>query len=507
MPEEVRKKLAKHRFVLGRVVVEGATVFTPEDMAFAYRDQKDKEISLLNAHDIAGRITTLYHEKGYLLSQAILPPQDTANGTLKIRVIEGYISNVVIQGDVRENRYRKIVEAYGADIKSKRPINESDLEHYLLLMNDLAGVTAGGMIRPSPTQPGASELVVTFSHKAFEGSYTLDNRGTKYMGPLEHTASFAANSLFGMYDRTLIRVMTTTPMSESRFFELQHTEPVGDDGAKLTLDASHSHTEPGDALKATGIVGDSDFLQAKLEQPFIRSRQENLTGRILFDIRNSNTDVFKTTELDNDKLRMAHGGGDYDFTDKWLGIDVIDTQVSHGLNIFGATGSGIDRSNPHGDSDFTKFNLDLSRTQPLPHDFSVLAAVSGQFAFAPLLTAEQFALGGANYGRAYDSSELSGDQGLAGKVELRYTRTPGERYLNSYQFYGYHDIGRVWIRGGGLGADDKKSLSFAGPGVRVSFTENLSASLEAGVPLTKPASNQGDHGNDPRVFFSVTGRF
>jgi hemolysin activation/secretion protein len=507
LPEDVRNKLARHLFVLKQVAVEGATVFTPEDMAFAYRDQKDKVISLLDARDIANRITTLYHEKGYLLSQAIVPPQDTAGGVLKLRVVEGYISDVVIQGDARENSYRKLVEAYAGHIKSKRPINESDLERYLLLMNDLAGATASGMLHPSPTQPGAAELVVTFSHKAFEGSYTLDNRGTKYLGPLEHTGTFAANSLFGMYDRTLVRFMTTTPDSEMKYFEVQHTEPVGNNGAKLTFDASHSHTEPGDGLSPTEIVGDSDFLQAKLEQPFLRSRQGNLTGRILFDIRNSDTDVFRTTELNEDKLRVVRGGGNYDFTDRLLGIDVIDAQASHGLNILGATGSGTDRSNAHGDSDFTKFNLDLSRTQPLPHDFSLLTAASGQFAFEPLLQAEQFTLGGPNFGQAYDPSELSGDHGLAGKAELRYSQSPGQRYLNSYQFFTYYDIGRVWIRGGGPGADDKKSLASAGGGVRVSFTENLSASLEADTPLTKPASNQGDHGNSPRVFFSITGRF
>jgi hemolysin activation/secretion protein len=507
LPEDVRKKLAAQLFVLKQVTVEGATVFTPEDLAFAYQDQRDKVISLLDARDIASRITTLYHDKGYLLSQAVVPTQDLANGTLKLRVVEGYISDVVIQGDVRENGYRKLVEAYGDQIKARRPINDSDLERTLLLMNDLPGATASGMLRPSPTQFGAAELVVTFSHKAFEGSYTLDNRGTKYLGPLEHTGSFAANSLFGMYDRTLLRFMTTTPDKEMEYFEVQHVEPVGDHGTRLTLDASHSHTEPGDALAPTEIVGDSDFLQAKLEQPFIRSRQGNLTGRVLFDIRNSDIDVFRTTELNEDKLRVARAGGSYDFTDRLLGIDVIDAQASHGLNILGATSSGTDRTNEHGDGDFTKLNLDLSRTQPLPHDFSLLTSASRQFAFEPLLTAEQFTLGGPSFGQAYDPAELSGDQGLAGKVELRYGQVPNERYLNSYQFFGVYDIGRVWIRGGNPGANDKKSLASAGAGVRASFTQNLSGSLEADVPLTRPASNQGGHGNSPRGFFSMTARF
>src|SRR5690606_27742196 len=128
-----------------------------------------------------------------------------------IRVIEGHIANVVIQGDVRDGGMgRHLAQSYGAELTAHKPVKLSDMERYLLLMDDLPGSTAKGLVRPSTTQAGAADLVVTFEHKPYEFSYSIDNRGSETVGPIQHSLIAAANSLFNMYDRTLFRVITTS---------------------------------------------------------------------------------------------------------------------------------------------------------------------------------------------------------------------------------------------------------------------------------------------------------
>lgn len=507
MSKQMEEQLSKKRFVLKSVSVEGSTVYSPDKLKSTYGDLIGKEISLLDAQKIAKRITAMYHSDQYILSQAVLPPQDIRDGKLKIRVVEGYISNVIFEGKIKQNSSRKLVQSYGENLTNARPVRTADMERYLLLLNDLPGSGAKGLVRPAAKKPGTAEMVVTMDHKPFDASYTLDNRGTKTVGPWQHTGTVTANSLFGLYDRTLLRIITTAPTTELRFFDLQHEEQLGSEGTRLVLDASHSRTAPGDFLKYSDIRGKSTFLQAKLFHPFVRSRQENLTGRAIFDARNTDTDVFSDTHLNTDKLRVVRAGGSYDFADPWYGVNLIDAQVSRGLNIFDATNSGTDRSNSNGAADFTKFNLDISRTQPLPHNFSLFTAASGQYSCNSLLAAEQYTVGGVGFGQAYDPAELSGDNGIAGKAELRYGQTLGDYYINAYQLYGYYDIGRVWSRDLGPGGNDKKSLASAGFGLRTNFSPNLSSNLEVGVPLTKPANNQGGHANSPRLFFTTTARF
>lgn len=507
IPAKLQAQMAKKRFVLKSVKIEGSTVYSPDQLKFAYANELGHEISLVDAQHIVQRITDLYHHDDYILSQAIVPPQSIEGGVLRIRIVEGFISDVKLTGDIKENSYRKIVESYADNIKGKRPIKTADLERYLLLINDLPGASAKGLVRPSPKTFGGAELDITVSHKTFGASYTLDNRGTKFVGPWQHTGVLTANSLFGMYDRTLLRVVTTAPMHELQFYDLQHEEQIGSEGTRAIVDVSHSRTLPGDAIHLLGINGQSDAIQAKVLHPFIRSRQENLVGRAIFDYRDTDTDVFKNVDFTEDRLRVLRAGGNYDFADKLLGVNLIDAQVSQGLSIFNASRSIDAVSNPKADGTFTKVNMDVTRTQALPRNFSLLAAASGQYSFDPLLAAEQFTLGGVGFGQAYDPAELAGDHGLAGKLELRYGQALNDYYINSYQLYSYYDIGRVWLREAAAGANDKKSLASTGIGIRTNFSENISSNLEVGMPLTKRPSNAGGRNNEPRFFFSTTGRF
>ena len=507
LSKEAQDKLKKVQFVLKEVSIEGATVFKAEELATTYSDLVGQKISLLDAQAIARKITDMYHKAGYVLSQAVVPQQEVKNGVLKIRVVEGFVGGFLIQGDLTPGE-RKQLSSYAENITRMKPVRTQDLERYLLLMNDLPGSTVKGLLRPSPTQFGAAELVLTATKKAYSGELSVDNRGSKYIGPWQESATVVANSLFGVYDRTQLRVSTANPNKELTSFELQHDEELDDDGTKLSLLASNTHTQPGDALTSAEIVGNSELYELKVSHPFLRSRQENLNGRVLFDWHDSDTNVFKHLDFNQDRLRVGRLGGTYNIVDGWRGNNLVDLQVSKGFDIFNASSvKDIYRTNPLGESDFTKFNLDVSRLQQLPNNFSIFAAASGQYSLDPLFIAEQFSLGGTGFGGAYDPAELLGDQGLAGKLELRYNGLVGDPYFNSYQLFTYYDIGRVWLRDVPSSSNDKKSLASVGGGIRTSFTESLSSSLEVGLPLTKAASNQGGHGDSPRVFFGTTARF
>lgn len=506
LPSKAQKALANKRFTLRKVVIKGATAYTPDQLRFIYKDSLGERISMLDADGMARRITELYRDDLYVLSRTTVAGEE--NGTLTLHVTEGYITSVQLAGDpIKGDGAQKTLDGYGKKLTSQRPVRLPDLERYLLLIGDLPGTTAKGFLRPSATQNGATDFVVTVTNTPFEAGYSIDNRGSKYIGPIQHTASVAANSLLGLYDRTQLRFITTSPTTELRFIDLQHEQPIGHNGAKVALSASHSHTEPGDSLKSTKIVGRSTFLQAKAAYPLIRTRQENLNGRILFDTRDTDTNVSTNTNLSDDRLRAVRIGGSYDFADRFRGATLLDMQVSQGVNVFNATHSADASTRTGADGTFTKFNADISRTHPLPKNFSLFTSASGQYALDRLLAAEQFTLGGASFGSAYDPSELSGDYGAAGKAELRYSRYVGRQYLQAYQLYGFYDIGRVWLRAASPGDNDKKSLSSAGIGARTNFTSSVWGYVEAAKPLTKPVANQGGHGTDPRVFFSVSKRF
>ncbi len=490
-------------FTLTMVAIEGNTVYGVSAMEALYAEYQGKKISNKEAQAVAQAITQQYRKDGYVLTQAFVAGQDPETGTLLIRVVEGFIANINIEGVIRqESGKRYLIEAMSEKIKAQRPFNINTLERFMLLFDDLPGAAARAVVRPSANTFGAADLTVNMTHKLVEASATTNNRGSKYIGPFQHSFTLATNSLLRVYERVLLRYITSSPAHELQFFQIQQENTMDELGTRLVFDLSQTYTQPSVRPGIPDIDGKSSFMQAKLSRPVIRSRKENLTPRIALDYRRSSTDLFNLNFAE-DRITTLRGGVTYDVAD-WLGgVTLIDAEVSHSLHLFNPTIAGANRSRPDADETYTKITLDASRIHPLPHDFSVLTAATAQYSFNRLLSAEQFALGGINFGQAYDPAELSGDHGAAGKVELRYGRETDLPYLNAYQLFAYYDIGSVWTRD--VPADNRKSLASTGVGTRVNFTPALSGSVEVGLPLTRRVAAEGNR--DPRLFFSVTGRF
>ncbi len=491
----------KKSFNLKSVEVTGNTVYDTAALESIWSGKIGTTVSQQDAAEIARSITSKYRADGYVLSQAVI--RGASNGELKLQVVEGFVNNVFIEGDEVETN-RQLISKYAEKIKAIRPLNTKDLERYLLLADDLPGITSRGVIRPSPDTFGAADLVIQVKKKVFDASFTTDNRGTVFLGRHQHQATVAANDLFGLYERTLLRGIVASPIQELRFFDIQHEQQIGNEGTKILAYAGFTRTEPGDVLKPLDIEGESDNYRLSVSHPFLRSRKENLSGRFTFDARNSQTDVL-TFRQSRDKIRSARLGGSFDYADTLDGVSLADAELSQGLDIFGATNDGAGRTRTDGEHSYTKFNLDLSRIQNLPRGFSILTAVSGQYAFDALLASEEFGIGGVGFGQAYDSSELTGDHGLAGKIELRYGHDVNASFLQAFQLYTYYDVGSVWNKNTPVGVNDKESLADVGFGIRMNMNQNFSGYAEVGFPLTRDVASEGD--DSARFFFSITGRF
>ena len=98
------------------------------------------------------------------------------------------------------------------------------------------------------------------------------------------------------------------------------------------------------------------------------------------------------------------------------------------------------------DPQATKLEAEIQRLQRVTNNVNVLLAARGQIASNALLSSEEFAVGGINSGRGYDPSEITGDHGISGKVELQWNNPiafTGQNFVESYQLFGFYDIGRV----------------------------------------------------------------
>ena len=498
---------AEIRFVLRGVAIEGATAYQPDEFQPLYESMLGKEASLLDIYALAEKISDKYRSDGYILSQAIVPPQTIREGIVRIQIIEGFIDNIFIEGDIRGRH--DLLRDITARLVLSRPLRVRDLERYVLLIDDLPGVKANAVLRPSRT-PGASDLYLVLSHKPVAAYVMADNRGSRYVGPIQGNMGVDLNSAFGLYERTSLRGVMTGQTREFRFFDIDHEEVVSAEGTRVKLQASQGRSHPGFTLKTSNITSTVTTLGLETNHPVIRSRAENLLVGARFSVRNINSDQNNgASKLSEDRLRIAAARTSYDFTDSFLGrgVNLIATEISQGLDVLGARESGSAHlSRAAGRSDFTKITTELQRLHGLGDGWSIQLAATGQYAFSSLLASEEFSFGGARFGRAYDPAEITGDHGLAGKIELRYGSETGLPVFSGYQVYGFYDAGIAWNIDAGT-SENPRSGTSTGFGARINFGEAVSANVEIAFPLTAHVAAMGDKGDSARAFFSLVGRY
>lgn len=508
------------RFRLRRIVVDGATVYTPAQLEALYADVLGRDVSLREIYRIADTITVKYRSDGYILSRAVVPAQRIAEGEVHIRVVEGFIDKVAFQGT-----QSVAVRTYGEQLTRSRPLTAAALERYLLLMNDLPGMRARGVLAPAAGVLGGSELTIIASEKPVDVVISLDNRGTKFIGPLQLVTEGAVNDASGRSDRLGLRYVTTPGSpDELRYIEATYGIALGEDGTKLALSLSRNESMPGRTLRTDELRTEArgEAFTGRLSHPFLRSRAENLSIDLSFTARNSIVDQYalpsetRLVSSYDDRVRAVRLGASYDTADYLDGLDFVRVEVSQGVSAFNASDSNrlSGASRPGGKTRFTKVTVDASRLQNLDgvaRGLGLLTAISAGTSFGQqLLASEQFGVGGLPFGRGYDPSELTGDAGAALKLELQYDLVAGQDWPR-FQLYTFYDYGIVADKNPEAldQPEGTRSLASIGLGVRAALSESFQGNLELAKPLTRPVAANADSSDPeaPRAYFTLIGRF
>jgi hemolysin activation/secretion protein len=502
------------RFTLNDIRLDGVSAYAESDLRAIYGASLGQNITLADLYAIANDLTRKFRNDGYVLTQIVVPPQTIEGGVARLQVVEGYIDRVSVAvepGAPAEalNSLRQI-ESMAARISTGRAMNIKDLERYMLLINDLPGVRARGILAPSPTQAGAADLSILLQRDPFEGIVGIDNYGTKFLGPVQLSGTAAFNNPFGYNERLSAQIALAPEPGdgfELGYVALGYAKALGSDGLRLTLDASHTDTAPGYTLKEFDVKGISRFFGIGLHYPLIRTRATSLHTDIGFDIRNVDTRN-NIEDTRKDRIRTLRAGGRLEHLDTVFGagLNIASFQISHGLDVLGASSkNNPDKSRADASGEFTKATIELQRLQRLTSQLNLLLAGRGQLSDGPLLSSEEFGVGGMGFGRGYDPSEIIGDEGYAAKVELQWN-IPGQLgYITQRQVFGFFDGGVVWNDDPATADLKRESATSAGLGIRTRIMDATNVDATIAWPISRRVQTMKD--DDPRAFFSVSHRF
>lgn len=498
----------KVMLTLKDVTLEGQTIYTPEQLQSFYSGKIDQRISLADVFGIASALTAKYRNDGYILTQVVVPPQTIQSGHVRLQVIEGVVDAISIEGVTSEGEL-KAITAYANQVKGK-PLNTADLERAVLLINDLPGVSVRSILSPSATVPGASDLKIIVDRKSYDGQVAVDNYGSRYLGRFETFAAASLNSIFGQNERVTASVAYVPHdgiEKELAYGDLTYTMPIGSYGTHIELGGALTSTNPGYTLEPLKVNGQSITASAKISHPVIRTRNTNWTVFGLMDMHHVTTQS-NIDETREDRITALRIGSRYEVLDTFLGggYNVISAEAAKGLSILGAS----DRETPNlsrtdGNPRFTKIEGEYQRLQRIVPHLNLLIGLKGQASDSPLLSSEEFGVGGSGYGRGYDPSEILGDSGIAGKLELQLTSPYEIEHIRTYQLYTFLDAGRVWNRDATTSADRQIEVVSTGLGVRVTLPSETKMGGYVAVPLNRDVGAEGNQ--DPRFYFNLNQSF
>lgn len=575
-PITVPKGADKFKFKLSDVIIFNSKVYSDEQLQELYASKIGPDASLKDMYDIVSAINKKYSDDGYYRSQAIIAEQehDVDDVTFFIGIQEVHIDRVtIIEKDSKEkvssiepgevkvigniggkrSIFTGVAKKVIALSKSNNvPLRKNDVVRYEEILRELPGTKITKFLANphDDTAINATHLIIEVGRapKIVDARVSYDNRGTETVGPGQVSGSLIFDSLFGLSQKINLSVVTTRETKELKYAALSLTEYINSAGTTLTYSGNKSKSEPGDTLESLEVKSDSITLAVEAEHPVSRiitqpgnqKHSVDISGG--FTYKNSRTDQLgeKTSE---DRLRILHAELQYQTDGNNSGgyKTSVKASVHHGVPILNGTQNGDDlKTRDDGKADFTRVSASAYLSgflESISKDKNVefVAQASGQWSADSLLSSQEFGVGGETFGRAYDSSEITGDHGWAGSLELRYHlfryrekagSKPSncskeiERAKNDYvnhflvnrfsdvvcviqsaSIYAFYDFGSVYEITP-VNEPRWESLASAGGGLRFSIFDTLDGALEFTKPLTRPINDK----NDMRFFFRLTTR-
>lgn len=480
--------------VVGRVALTGLTELGQDDFAGAVSPYLGRPITLAEMKALTNAIVERARALGYVFASARIPPQSVSAGVLTVAVDEGRIDRIQIEG-YDDAHLRGVLQPL-----IDRPVTQARLERRLLLANEGLGVRVGRSTYER-TDEGAV-LKVQVSRDVVIGRASLDNWGSRFVGPVRGRVSVGFGGVTDGADE-LQASLSFTPLQprEYNYGRLSYARRIRTEGLEVSVSGSYGRTRPGDSLRSRDTTGESFTGSIGLRQPLQRSRRASLWADLGLDVRRSRQEQLGRTVRD-DRLTDLSAGL---FGLLRLGDALVVGRVTatRGVDLFGSTDLGDpDASRADESGEFTSVTARVSATIPVLPRVEVAFAGEGQIASRPLLSSEEFGIGGADIGRGYDYSERLGDEGVGGSLEVRYTLSDNLPVMEQAQLFAFVDGGVT--RDIGIRRFDG-SLASAGIGAEVELPMKLVARFTAGVPLTGPRDEDGRA--TPRIGFAISTRF
>lgn len=494
--------------VINQFRITGSTVFSEEELAAVTAEFTGRPITFAELLEARTAITQLYVDAGYITTGAFIPAdQIIVDGIAEIQVVEGFLEEVVVTGlDDLVPGYvsSRIQRAAGQPLNVTRLVQGLQLLQLDPLIDTISAELATG------TQVGGSVVTVQVEEaRSFGIQLAVDNGRSPTVGSVRGQGSLQDINLLGFGD-TLDLAYSFTRGSNT--VNIGYTVPVSPANTTLSVNYSLTRSEViDDDFEILSIESESEDVQLQLRHPIIETPSQELA----LSLELGYSRLESTFRLPGaSRLGFPFAGapdGDVEVTAIRFGQEwtqrsanrvlAARSRLSLGTDVLG----GTDNDGDIPDSNFFSWQMQAQWVQVLASDTLLLARIDGQIADRPLLSLEQFRLGGLGSVRGFREDAVIADNGIFASLEARFPVLRIPELESVIQVTPFVDLGYTANRGSSP-EPDPRALASVGAGVLWQASDRFTARLDYGIPLIN-GEDSGDSLQENGLLFSITGRF
>ena len=501
-----REMAAVPAISVSEIRIRGNRALSNEELDAITAEYEGRSITVEELHGLRQRLSRAYFDQGYVNSGVIIPDQQVSDGIITLQVIEGELSDIVIDGNkaLRDSYLERRVTRTISD-----PLNVGELQTSLRLLQEEPLVSSVNAQLVSGDAQGSGTLNLTIKEEPpFELIVAADNHRSPSVSEERGTIYLAHRSLSGHGDVFAGRFGLTEGVQDHG---LSYSFPVSARNTRIEGYYSKADSEilekPLDTLDINSEVESAGVI---ISHPFIWRLDRRFKMSLGFEHRRSESTLlgfpfsFSPGEVDG----KAEASALY-LAGEWMrradrSVFAVRGTWNHGVGAFGASKSDIA---PDSHFDMVVGQLEYIRNMGW-RESRLVARSTFQLTNDPLLAMYKFAVGGRYTVRGYRENLFVRDNAVTASIEYQFPLFVDETGRDKYKLRlaTFADWGRSWDEDDALPTSSAETISSVGLGVLWSPIKGLSAELYWGQDLDDqnlPNDTWQDQGFHYQVSYQV----
>jgi len=479
------------RFDIERFELTVTTLLSPAEVSRIVKPYTGRNKDFADIQRALEALEQAFRDKGYGVVQVVLPEQDITRGVVQFRVLQPKVGKVVIEGNTQFDS-ANIRHSLPSVSEGETP-NSKDIARNLQITAEHPVKQTNVLLRSGASDDQVDVHIKVTDDKPWRGFLTLDNTGTSDTGyyrlglGYQHSNVFNSDHVF-----TAQYVTSPTEADQVSIYGVGYRIPFYGLNSTLDLIAGYSDVDSGTVQGLFNVSGQGTIGSVRWSYYLPKSADYEHKVAFGLDYRAFRNQVLFEGQSVVPDVTVHPASLTYSGLARGTASE-LSFYGSGAKNIPGGKNgddAAFQASRAGASADYSVFRYGFNYVHQFQNQWQTRLGFNGQYTQDPLVSGEQFGIGGPDSVRGYQLRELADDRGMATQLEL-YTpdiaRGVGLSDSFKLRLLGFFDYGSVRRVDPLPGETAEAYIKSTGIGMRMGYRKSVVLRLDLAQILKQTA--------------------